>query len=261
MVPASPTPRTRFHPALAVGLVMLLLVASVPAPPGEWEATWDGTWVVAHRGVVEEGSPENTLPALQRAVARGADAAEIDVSLTADGVPILLHDLWLERTTDGEGGIFETTWDEVSRLHSEGFPVPRFSEALEHAKWLGLPLWIDPKGLPERRAQLVDAIVAEVQAAGAEERVWLMHTPCPEGMRCIGGYRKDPTVEATTLRTHLVNETSLQNAHDAGVRVIVYWFLEDGDIPHGVDAVMTDYVPVARAEVDARTGRGAPQLP
>ena len=51
---------------------------------------------VAHRGDPYRAR-ENTLPSIRSAVERGADAVEIDVRVTRDGVPVLLHDSTLER--------------------------------------------------------------------------------------------------------------------------------------------------------------------
>jgi glycerophosphoryl diester phosphodiesterase len=58
--------------------------------------------VIAHRGASAE-APENTLPAFEAAVQRGADAIELDVRLTADGAPVVIHDDTLDRTTDRTG--------------------------------------------------------------------------------------------------------------------------------------------------------------
>ncbi|HEV2083603.1 MAG TPA: glycerophosphodiester phosphodiesterase family protein, partial [Gemmatimonadales bacterium] len=58
--------------------------------------------VIAHRGA-SGVAPENTLAAFELAVRQGADAFELDVRLTADGVPVVLHDPTLERTTDHTG--------------------------------------------------------------------------------------------------------------------------------------------------------------
>jgi glycerophosphoryl diester phosphodiesterase len=54
--------------------------------------------IIAHRGA-SGYAPENTLAAFELAVAQGADAIELDVRLTADGVPVVIHDPSLERTT------------------------------------------------------------------------------------------------------------------------------------------------------------------
>jgi glycerophosphoryl diester phosphodiesterase len=58
--------------------------------------------VIAHRGA-SGSAPENTLPAFELAARQGADAFELDVRLTADGIPVVLHDPTLDRTTDGLG--------------------------------------------------------------------------------------------------------------------------------------------------------------
>jgi len=58
--------------------------------------------VIGHRGASGE-APENTLPAFELALAQGADALELDVRVSADGVPLVLHDPTLDRTTDRTG--------------------------------------------------------------------------------------------------------------------------------------------------------------
>lgn len=65
------------------------------APPVDESPAFE---VVGHRGYGEE-APENTLAALRRSIAEGVKVAEIDVRLTSDDVPVLLHDESLARTT------------------------------------------------------------------------------------------------------------------------------------------------------------------
>jgi glycerophosphoryl diester phosphodiesterase len=60
--------------------------------------------IIAHRGA-SGSAPENTMPAFELAVQQGADAFELDVRLTGDGVPVVLHDPTLDRTTDGKGAL------------------------------------------------------------------------------------------------------------------------------------------------------------
>lgn len=64
--------------------------------------------LVAHRGYAARW-PENTLPGLDAAVAAGARWVEVDVQLTADGVPVLLHDADLQRVSDRAASVFELT--------------------------------------------------------------------------------------------------------------------------------------------------------
>ena len=60
--------------------------------------------IIAHRGA-SGAAPENTLPAFDLAVRQGADAIELDVRVTADGMPVVLHDATLDRTTGGHGPV------------------------------------------------------------------------------------------------------------------------------------------------------------
>src|SRR4051812_26195793 len=71
--------------------------------------------LIAHRGASSE-APENTLAALKLARGRGANWVEVDVKLTQDGVPILMHDDTLERTTDGTGKVADTSWATIQTL-------------------------------------------------------------------------------------------------------------------------------------------------
>jgi glycerophosphoryl diester phosphodiesterase len=86
--------------------------------------------IVAHRGHAAHW-PENTLPALDAAVAAGARWVEVDVQLCADGVPVLLHDAHLTRVAGREGSIFDLSSAELGDI-SVGEPArlgARFPEA------------------------------------------------------------------------------------------------------------------------------------
>lgn len=93
--------------------------------------------IAAHRGAHLD-QPENSLPAIRRAVEVGADIVEIDIRLTRDGVPILMHDETVDRTTNGTGAVAEMTLEEIRALRLRGpdgeitdLPVPTLEEALE----------------------------------------------------------------------------------------------------------------------------------
>jgi glycerophosphoryl diester phosphodiesterase len=90
--------------------------------------------VVAHRGASVE-QPENTIEAFAAAIDAGADAIEFDVRLTADGVPVVMHDADVSRTTDGRGIVSALTLEEVRRLRialpgGGAAGVPTLDEAL-----------------------------------------------------------------------------------------------------------------------------------
>ena len=71
--------------------------------------------VLAHRGGCALG-PENTLAAFDRGMAAGADGLELDVRLSADGVPVVHHDLTLDRTTSASGLVADYTADQLKRV-------------------------------------------------------------------------------------------------------------------------------------------------
>jgi glycerophosphoryl diester phosphodiesterase len=90
--------------------------------------------VVAHRGASKVQS-ENTLAAFHAAIDAGADAVEFDVRVTADGVPVVIHDADLSRTTDRTGAIASSTLEEVRRARirtRDGTTsVPTFRDVLD----------------------------------------------------------------------------------------------------------------------------------
>jgi len=97
--------------------------------------------VIAHRGFSGQ-APENTQVAIRRAIDVGADMVEVDVTMTADGHVILLHDETLDRTTDGKGPPTAMTLAEVRALDAgswfapdfAGEKIPTLVDALESVK-------------------------------------------------------------------------------------------------------------------------------
>ncbi|MBI5305082.1 MAG: glycerophosphodiester phosphodiesterase [Chloroflexi bacterium] len=71
--------------------------------------------VLGHRGA-SAYAPENTLAAFNLAFEMGADGIELDVTLTKDGVPIVIHDDTVDRTTNGKGAAKELTLAEIKQL-------------------------------------------------------------------------------------------------------------------------------------------------
>jgi len=71
-------------------------------------------------------APENTLAACAESIRLGVDALEIDVRATADGVPVLMHDESVDRTTNGRGPVADLTLDRLKRLDAGTWFHPRF---------------------------------------------------------------------------------------------------------------------------------------
>ena len=95
-------------------------------------------WIVAHRGY-RGLYPENTLAAFEGAITAGADMIELDVCLTRDRVPVVIHDKTLYRTTDGKGLVSEHSLSELKELDAgswfsaefKGEAIPTLEELLQ----------------------------------------------------------------------------------------------------------------------------------
>jgi glycerophosphoryl diester phosphodiesterase len=116
-------------------------------------ADWSLPPIIAHRGA-SRVAPENTLAAIARAADAGARAVELDVALSADGVPVILHDETLNRTTDGRGSVARKTLADLRTLDAgawfgkrfKGERLPTLAEAvaLILERKMGLNLEIKP---------------------------------------------------------------------------------------------------------------------
>ena len=93
--------------------------------------------IIAHR-CGGRLAAENSLAGLTAAARIGCRGVEFDVMLSADGVPVLMHDDTVDRTTHGHGRVDALPVAELRRLDLQGEPVPLLTEALERCAQLGL---------------------------------------------------------------------------------------------------------------------------
>ncbi|MFI5826644.1 glycerophosphodiester phosphodiesterase [Streptomyces sp. NPDC051578] len=124
---------------------------------------------VGHRGDPYRAR-ENTLDSIRSAFARGADAVEVDVRLTRDGVPVLLHDETLQRLWGHDVRLDAVTAAQLRELTQGGVPALREALAVAGSGRLMLDL---PGATPES----VRAVVDEVRACGARERTYYCAGP------------------------------------------------------------------------------------
>lgn len=129
------------------------------------------TVLVASHRAVHHVLPENSLPAVQEAIRLGVDIVEIDVKVTADGVPILMHDGKIDRTTNGKGNPETMTLDQLRsyRLVVKGEPtaekIPTLEEVLRLAKG---HILVDLDLKTDRLAPIIEA----VKKTGTEDIVF-----------------------------------------------------------------------------------------
>ena len=138
-----------------------------------------GPLVFAHRGGCALG-PENTLAAFDLGIQAGADGLELDVHLSADGVPVVHHDSTLDRTTSESGPLAARTAAELARVdagwgfadrgtfpfRNQGVGIPSLRDVLR--RYPDVPIIIEMK---VDSGEMGEAVGREVRAAGAADRV------------------------------------------------------------------------------------------
>lgn len=135
------------------------------------------TYALSHRGAAAL-APENTLAAVRAGGSAGAPFIEIDIRLTSDGVPVLMHDGSLDRTTDGTGRVRERSWEYVNSLDagssfSKEFKaehVPHLGTVLEYMKGASSTLLIEVKD-PAGNPAIGDTLAEYLKRYGMEKRV------------------------------------------------------------------------------------------
>jgi len=151
--------------------------------------------IIAHRGDSAH-RPENTLASFASALEVGADLIELDVQLTRDGHPVIIHDATVERTTDGQGPVVGLTLAEMRRL-SAGYParfgtgyagqrVPTLAEVLGFLRGrCRVMIEIKAEAVTADAQAGVEALtVAEVRKAGMEKDVALISFSRTALLRC-----------------------------------------------------------------------------
>jgi glycerophosphoryl diester phosphodiesterase len=133
--------------------------------------------VIGHRGAAAH-APENTLASIRKARELGCRWVEVDAKLTRDGVPILMHDERLDRTTSGRGEVAATPLAEIRKLDAGGWkdrrfagePVPTLVEALALLVGLDMDVNVEIKPCPGRETQTARVVCAEIRRAWPTDR-------------------------------------------------------------------------------------------
>lgn len=137
--------------------------------------------VIAHRGA--SGShPENTLPAFLRAIELGSDLVELDLRMTKDGHVVVIHDVSVDRTTNGRGLVAELTLAQIKALDAgcafspdggktfpfkgQGITVPTLEEVLT-----ALPEQLLMLEVKVGTTRMIRQVIATLRRLNALERV------------------------------------------------------------------------------------------
>ena len=131
--------------------------------------------LIAHRGA-KNSAPENTLAAINEAARCSAGWVELDVQLTKDGVPVLLHDRSLDRTTNGSGEIKNIDSSSLTSLDAgywfdakyKGENVPLLLDALDLCQKLNLGVNLEIKAYGTSIHNTVVRTLSVVNEFGSE---------------------------------------------------------------------------------------------
>jgi glycerophosphoryl diester phosphodiesterase len=251
------------------------------APRPEARGTARPCLCIAHRGF-SAAAPENTLAAVRKAVEAGADGCEFDVQLSRDGLPVLMHDATVDRTTNGKGKVGELLAAELQRLDAgswkdpafAGEPVPTLLDALRALAGAGRTAVIEVKDAAAtaavveavRQAGMVDASVV---VSFHEEALADIRAREPR-LRCgllVGGLRSGSVARRAErlaeqaracgaaildLRYPVLSAKLVAELHRSGFQVWG-WTVNDAAVVAvlarwGVDAITTDHPDVMRGQ-------------
>lgn len=245
--------------------------ASSPAPaaPPFAKQLANRVLVIGHRGDSIH-APENTLASINAAFALGAGMVEIDVHFSQDGVPVVIHDETLERTTNGNGLVAQMTLAELKRLDAgswsdrkyEGERIPTLAEALRAAQGKG-PLLLDLKveGLGRvvaevlRRLDLPDSSVTIGTWTPSQAKDFVAHVPNAQILLATGHplrewnddfFRRERARGITGFEVYYetLNEVFIAAAHRHKMPVYAFTVNDEPTlrslIAMGVDGIETD---------------------
>lgn len=172
----------------------------------------NATLITAHRAQWHE-FPENSLPAIDEAIRDGAEIIELDVQLTADGIPVLMHDATVDRTTKGSGKVSDFTLAELKELRLLNYmgrddaaeetehSTPTLAEAMEVLQGRAM-INID-KGWAHR-----EAIAAVLRETGTEDHALIKGAP--DVAEAVDFMAEHPEI----AYIHLINDHNWQSVSE-----------------------------------------------
>ena len=241
-------------------------------------SAWPYPRYAAHRGAGKL-APENTLAAMRIGQAHGYQMVEFDVKLSGDGVPFLLHDDTLDRTTDGRGRADALTWAELAKLdagssHSAAFagePLPALSSIARWAIANGVACNVEIKPVPGRERDTGAAVALDAAAlwratpvppllsSFSDEALGAARDAAPELKRALLVDRVPADWAARLSRLACIaldvdyrelDAAIIAAAHRSGYKVMTYTANDPRAVAQlaawGVDVIITDAIDVIR---------------
>ena len=229
---------------------------------------------IAHRGAGKL-APENTLAAFRVGASHGYRAFECDVKLSADGVPFLLHDTRLDRTTPERGVAGERAWAELSRIDAGGWhtrafagePMPSLDAVARYVQRNGFALNVEIKPTPGIEHTTGHAVGAACLSLWHGARAPLLFSSFrPEALQgardaapgiprallvdtlWTGWFEMAQSLDclAVVANYNLMDAALVTRLHGAGLRALCYTVIDPAEarrlVALGIDGIITDAV-------------------
>ena len=237
--------------------------------------------VISH-AACEGHAPANTLAGVERAIALGADAIEIDVHASADGVPVVIHDRTLDRTTDGSGDVCDTPLAVLRALNAAAAepdwpqrePLPTLEQVVEATRGRAmLVAEVKPAGIEEavldvlRTAGVIDGVMVWSFRAEAVARFRALEPALPAALLVRRetdelGAAFDAALranaQACSLHHSLVTVQSVQAARRRGLGPYTWTVNDEAEMRRvrdcGVAGIVSDYPDQLAKALDAPDG-------
>ena len=219
--------------------------------------------IITSHAACKGHAPENTLAGIRAALRHKADAIEIDIQLTRDAVPVLLHDRTVDRTTDGAGRIAELSLRQARALDAgRGERIPTLREVLAVVAGRALVvLEIKPSGIERetlaavRRAKALEWCVVHSFRPPVVETVRKLEPKMPASLLVGGEYVRDwrdifalalsINAQGVAVNHESVTPKLVRAAHLRELRFSTWTVDTRTDTRRvyasGVDAITTDY--------------------
>ena len=221
--------------------------------------------ISSHRGNSYD-APENTMPAIEKAIETTADYVEVDVQETKDGELVLMHDMNVYRTTGVRKKVSELTYEEILGLDAgswfsseyQNTPVPTLREVLELCKGkikLNIEIKADESmpDLEQKVAELIEeydltrqCVVTSVYKDSLK-KIKKYNKDIMTGYilsSAYGRYYLDKEIDFLSMRSNIVNERVIRIAHKNGKDVCVWTVNSKREAIRmsqlGVDNIITD---------------------
>lgn len=228
----------------------------------------------AHRGY-SSLYPENTMIAFQKAIEAGCDGIELDVQLTRDNIPVVIHDEKIDRTSTGKGYVKDLTYRELlshdfswdKPIPGERIHIPQLSEVLMLLRYAGREITlnielknsvIDYRGLEEivlAQTRDYEDLFPIIYSSFNVNSLRRLHKLAPHqntallienSMPNLARYAKSLGCQGVHPSILILDEEIIKNLLDQELYVNVYT-INDGPLgrrlaQNNVSGIITDYV-------------------